>query len=400
MAEYKQLTPAKFSLNDEKPRTADTLYSIVKRQLKESATLASYFKVSPARKSAALDMLEKANIGKSDAHANLVGVAGKHDLSALLKDFGEITGALYMLRSQSSKYSAAIFPREENNPLGDYFLVEKKTGFRQPVSAKAQSGSKPSLSNLQSQLNEGLLTSLSSSKQRVCKHTLKAMDLIITQSMYNSPLAAAAYLKTNLPSSAPATTLTALNTTVSKQLKINVDTFPTAEQLEKLVLSFYVAGKNKKTPDAEQWVKNVLTKGNAGAIWEMSGSDPKPQSMIERWSSYPNMGRYKIWGIYHFPVTAALVNWLNSEESYGKELITTAAKQVLMSQVYTDVTNLTGLTQSGIIKDSSQAKYQYTVVDFSDATFDFGSPSGSTNPVGNRIGFKMTHDTVKRAKKK
>ena len=95
--------------------------------------------------------------------------------------------------------------------------------------------------------------------------------------------------------------------------------------------------------------------------------------------------RDKRWGLLHYPITANLISWLNKEENEATKLLSKAANSITVTQIYLDVTPKTKPTAC-----------VYTVKGFSDAKFEFGSPSSTPNPVGNRIGLTM----IKEPKKK
>jgi hypothetical protein len=78
--------------------------------------------------------------------------------------------------------------------------------------------------------------------------------------------------------------------------------------------------------------------------------------------------------VLHYPITAELVKWLNTDTNHAKELLTMAAQTLTVTQVYLDL-------KSNDLK--------YTVKGFSDAEFQFGSPSSVPRPTNNRIGFTM-----------
>jgi len=82
----------------------------------------------------------------------------------------------------------------------------------------------------------------------------------------------------------------------------------------------------------------------------------------------------KRYGLLHYPITAELIKWLNTDKNNTKIILNKAANTLNINQIYLD--------KSGM-------NLKYTVKTFSDGEFIFQSPSSTPYPVNNRIGFKM-----------
>jgi hypothetical protein len=330
----KQLIPGKFGL-DSKTVTPAILESTIKQQLKA-------MKLAPVVVEYCTELMNNSKSGKSTFKVNSFNIPEK-DVRIILKDFGELTGALYMLKT--TKYDKVEFPTG-NEKLIDYTLVGKQ-GKVIRVSAKSGEGGKPSITSVMPIISQ---LSKSNKIQGAELKAAKVLELISTDKkngLYFGPLDAAAYLKT------PG--YTAL-IAVLKKLKVYGSGVPTAEQLENAV-------------NAAGSYKNVLKVFDDFFI--KSGYKANiNHTVMQRVLADKSKKKY---GILHYPITAELVKWLSTDKNGSKSLLTKAANTLNVTQVYLDL----------------KAELHYTVMTFSDAQFTFGSPSSVPYPTNNRIGFKM-----------
>lgn len=337
----KQLVPKKFGL-DMNPVDAKTIINKVKSGL-------SKMDLTPAVKTACLYLLDKSAQGQKTFPADIFKQLSQQDIGIIISDFGEITGAVYML-SKDKTYKAAKFPTDENEKLIDYLLVDHN-GVDEKMSAKAGQGGKPSITSvvpvIQKFGKEGKL-------DKKFEKAVKILLILSSEekgSLYSGPLLAAKELKTPGYES--------MKEIVKKQLKLgSLNNIPTMEQLQ-TVIDRNGSWKN---------VKTALT-----PFFKSSGYLAN-ESVSQRLIESPRAGKEKPWGIIHYPITAELIKWLNTDKNNAKELLTLAAKTLSVTQIYLDY------------KGDS---FIYTVKGFSDSEFVFGSPSSAPRPTNNRIGFTM-----------
>ena len=339
----KQLIPSKFGLGD-KPVTVATLESKIRQGLKN-------MKLSPNAAQFCLDLFNNSKYGNPTFSYQPYSLPIK-DQNIILKDFGEITGAVYLLKSQSKKYASVKFPTG-NEKLIDYILVTKD-GTDEKFSAKAGQGGKPSVTSVMPVIkkfaDEGKIKG---------KHKLAAdvLDLISTEQkngLYLGPLLAAQKLRT------PG--YMALIATL-KKLKVHSGLekeIPTQEQLLEAV-------------NAAGSFKNVLKTFDDFFVKAGYKNNLNP-TVTQRLIETPKEGKEKKWGVLHYPITAELIKWLNTPSNGAQDILTMAANTLTVTQVYLDFAG---------------TKLKYTIKGFSDAQFIFGSPSSMPRPTNNRIGFTM-----------
>jgi len=338
----KQLIPGKFGLNNS-PVTATQLNQKVTQVLKQ-------LNIEDTAKQVCVDLLDNSYAGKSKFKLNKHGVSDK-EINIILKDFGEITGAMYMLRS-STKYTSVKFPTG-NEKLIDYILVTKD-GIEEKFSAKAGQGGKPSITSVMPVIKD--LADGGTLKGHY-KEAAKVLDLISTEQpggLYLGPLMAAQYL--NTPG------YKALIQVLHKKgvHSGSAAQIPTQDQLLEAV---------NKSGSYEECIKDYSPFFNAsGYISNLN------QTVTRRLIETPKEGKEKKWGLLHYPITAEIIKWLNTESNQAKDLLTKAANTLSVTQIYLD------LKGTDLV---------YTVKGFSEATFLFGSPSSMPRPTNNRIGFTM-----------
>lgn len=339
----KQLIPSKFGLGD-KPVTVATLESKIRQGLKGMKLSANVLQYC-------LDLFNNSKYGLHKFNVQPYGLPMK-DQNIIIKDFGEITGAVYLLVSQSKKYASVKFPTG-NEKLIDYILVTKE-GTDEKFSAKAGQGGKPSVTSVMPVIKKFVDEGKIKGKYKLAAQVL---DLISTEQkngLYLGPLLAAQKLRTP----GYQALIAAL-----KKLKVHSgieSEIPTQEQLLQAVNS---AGS----------YKNVLKVFDDFFVKSGYKNNLNP-TVTQRLIETPKEGKEKKWGVLHYPITAELIKWLNTPTNGAQEILTMAANTLTVTQVYLDF-------------EGSNLKY--TVKGFSDAQFIFGSPSSMPRPTNNRVGFTM-----------
>ena len=271
------------------------------------------------------------------------------DLNIVLKDFGEIAGAIYVL-SACKLYKGVKFPTG-NEKLIDYIMV-RKDGLEESFSAKAGQGGKPSITSLMPAINKMEKEPNLSDK---LKKAIKVIQLISTEEkngLYIGPLKAAKFLKT------PG--YTALIALLKSLNVYNGNEIPTSDHLQAAV-------------DTAGSFKNVMKLFKP--FFDAAGySTNLNETVTKRLIETPREGKEKVWGVLHYPITAELIKWLNDEKNGAKEVLTAAATTLTVNQIYLD---------------TDSKNFKYTVKSFSKGIFQFGSPSSMPRPTNNRIGFTM-----------
>jgi len=336
----KQLIPNKFGFDDT-PISLGKLDSTIRSKLKQ-------MNLSNAAIEACTHILDESIAGKHTFKAKFTGLTTQ-EYNIILKDFGELTGAAYLLKTESKKYGHVKFPTG-NEKLIDYILVTKD-GADEKFSAKAGQGGKPSITSIMPVIEKFIRGGKLDNKYQKASWVLFHLSTEETNGLYYGPLKAANYLQTN--------GYKALIKLLTSE-KVYSTGIPTPEQLDnavarggsydscmKLFDNFYTQSGYKSNMDHAVTLRTIVS---------------------------PRAGKEKRWGVLHYPITAELVKWLNTDTNNAKQLLTMAAQTLTVTQVYLD---LKGDTLT------------YTVKGFSDAEFQFGSPSSVPRPTNNRIGFTM-----------
>jgi hypothetical protein len=342
----KLLTPSKFGLNTMKPLTSAQIQVVVAKHIKT-------LDLTPAAKEACAYIIKQSVSGSKTFAANFSGLTPQ-DMGVITSDFGEVSGALYMLNSKQG-YTHAKFPIDENQRLVDYFLV--RDGVDEKVSAKAGEGGAPAITAVEKAFNEMDPNTLSAKN----KKALKVLQMISKGTLYGGVLEVAKFLK--LPG------YTALVNIVSKSSLKTGYTGAGIPPQESLIKASDNVGS---FANAMKEFKPLFT----AAKFEIGGMD-KMKSVFAGTAG----SRYKKWGILHFPITSEVMGWLNDTNNGATEILTMAARTLTVNQIYLDY-------KSNMLT--------YTIHTFSDADFKFHSPSSTPNPVGNRIGMKMIKTTTKK----
>ena len=144
----KQLIPTAFGLADGSEISLDAMTAAVKSKLKTIG-------ITPAVQEVCMHLYNHALDGKDTFAANPMTLS-KEDYNIVIKDFGEITGAAWLLTSHAKKYKGVKFPIG-NEKLIDYVLVTKQK-IEEKFSAKAGQGGKPSITSLMPVIEELIRT--------------------------------------------------------------------------------------------------------------------------------------------------------------------------------------------------------------------------------------------------
>ena len=346
----KLLTPVKFGLNTMKPMDSAAIVRIVTAKTKS-------LKLAPKIKNAMMHMLENSAAGASSFASDFSGLTGA-DIGILTSDFGEVTGAVYMLNAGKG-YTAAKFPKSEAQSLVDYYLVNEDK-FDEPFSAKAGKGGAPSIAAIEDIL---VKYSVNGVLNKRFTQAVKTIQIINKNSIFDGVLMAAADLK--LPG------YMAL-IDILRDKKLNTGYTSGIPKLEHLTKAIDAVGS------FDACMKRFKPLFSAADF--QLGNERKMREVFAG-----NAGsRYKKWGLLHFPITSEMMSWLNNPKNKAIDLLTFAARGLSVDQIYLDHTP----ELNGQAKWKS-GKLKYTIKDFSTADFYFRSPSSTPNPVGNRIGFTM-----------
>jgi hypothetical protein len=336
----KQLIPNKFGFNDT-PINLAKLDSTIRSKLKQ-------MNLSNAAIEACTHILDQSVAGKQEFPAKFTGLTTQ-EYNIILKDFGELTGAAYLLKTESKKYTHVKFP-VGNEKLIDYILVTKD-GAEEKFSAKAGQGGKPSITSIMPIIEQFIRGGKLNSKFQKASWVLYHLSTEETNGLYFGPLKAANYLQT--------AGYKALIKVLTSE-KVYNSGIPTADQLDNAV------ARGGSYAGCMKLFDNFYTQSGYKSNMDAT--------VTKRTIESARPGKEKRWGVLHYPITAELIKWLNTTDNNAKELLTMAAQTLTVTQVYLDLKN---------------NNLKYTVKGFSDAEFQFGSPSSVPRPTNNRIGFTM-----------
>jgi len=364
----KQLTPIQFGFNLT-PVNSNTLYKQTKERL---SLMESRRKISTEVYTVCLYILDESNKGLKTFGVPFDKFVTPQEAGIITSDFGEITGALFMLKQYPKQFVQVKFPTVSNQKLVDYYLIDS-TGLDHPFSAKAGKGGKASITavtpiiskmkNLEgSDLVAAKVLEFVGIEEKTTAGKSTGTDL------FKGPLLAAEYLKLESYTELVKTVRTATQNTTS--VYKYTSGIPTENQLLETI------DQAGKWPDASKKIKPFLDAA------KKLGFELKDETAVAR---AVNRGadfkphRDKPWGILHYPITANLIQWLNNPENGATKLLNKAAQTMNVTQV-----RLYSKPSS-----SRPASCEYVVSKFAESSFEFGSPSSTPNPVGNRIGLTM-----------
>jgi hypothetical protein len=359
----KQLTPIQFGFNLT-PVNAAALYKQTKDRLNIMKTGK---KITPGVHAVCLHILDESNKGSSSFNVPFDKFVSAQEAGIITSDFGEITGALFMLKHYSNQFSKAKFPTVSNQKLVDYYLIDSK-GLDHPFSAKAGKGGKASITAV-----TPIIAKMKNLKGAELKAATVLKHIGIEEKndagkstgtdLFKGPLLAAEYLK--LDSYNELVKVVRNLTKNSKGIHKYTSGIPNDVHLLEAIDHAgkwpAAAGKIKPFLDAAKRLGFELKDESAVARAVNRGADFKAH-------------RDKPWGILHYPITANLIQWLNNPANRATTLLTKAAQTMNVTQVRLY---------------SKSTSCNYVVSKFASSRFEFGSPSSTPNPVGNRIGLTM-----------
>jgi len=343
----KQLIPTAFQLTG-KELSSSSLIKAVRTKLAQPNF------VDPSVALVCNGILDESASGRSTFKLPASELTEK-ELKIIYKDFGEISGAAYMLNSPSSSMKYVEFP-SGNEKLIDYILTDTSK-VQHRVSAKAGAGGKPSIVSIIPVIKQMVNNGLSNKyvKATWVMHHL-GQETKGSPELFVGPLRTAEYLNTPgynaliaLLKSKDLKTGYAQGLPTERQLETAVQNMGSYDDFMAIVKEFY---------NAAGYSQNITSKSIATA-----------KSILA-----PNYTRKK-YGLLHYPITAELVKWLNTDSNYAKDLLTKAANTLNINQIYLD---------------KKATSLVYSIHAFSSAEFTFASPSSTPYPVNNRIGFLMT----------
>jgi hypothetical protein len=339
----KQLIPTAFGLADGKDISLRDLTTVVNNKLASKS-----MNLTLGVKNACQYLFDKSLAGQESFPMNQ-GTLTDQEYNIILKDFGEITGAAFMLAKHKDKYKAVKFP-VGNEKLVDYILVTKN-GAEEKFSAKAGQGGKPSITSVMPVIEKLIRGGQLDRKFQPASWVLYHLATEEKNGLYWGPLKAAEYLKTS-------GYVKLIELLKEKSLQTGyVNGLPAEQQLEKAVVN---------TGSYDAFVK--ISKKYYDAAGYTSMNVAVTQRIMDK--SYAK----KRYGLLHYPITAEIIKWLNTDSNHAKELLNMSASTLTVTQIYLDI---------------KQKNLVYTVKGFSDATFQFGSPSSAPYPTNNRVGFTM-----------
>lgn len=404
----KQLGPAAFGLADAVPRTRDEILSAVRSGLKTVGRLGTqdpktYPGYAPRLVDACRIVLDAS--GHDGAPNQPLSVSGATwpdgltdaDLAIVGSDFGEVSGAVFVLSSSQLttrrdgesvplRFVRVYFPSSASNKLVDYVAITEDHEHYN-ISAKYVKGGAPSISAIQTIINGWLsqpnwrdLAQLGVARETHL-NAVSVMSLLGLErnrlygsDLFRGPIEAAQFLSVTDPSSRPGRAYRALESALRR--------VPGGDSWE-------LSGKLAMSPSDMQAVVQGLVPSNPTfetvwpvlvewltPYWRAAGIDGKFNlDAIARGWARPGNPRF---GPLHFPLTYALLAWLNDPRNGALDVLTAAARTLNVCQVR--LMNLRSAPTTGLV---------YRWEPFYEHTFEFWSPSHTVLPLNNRMGFRL-----------
>lgn len=347
----KQLIPTAFGFGTGKDYDLSTLVSTTKKKLNSMS-------LDTAVLDFCLEVLEYSAAGNQTfpkSKGSEKKPLTEQEYNIIMKDFGEISGAAYVLKTNSN-YKSVRFPTG-NERLVDYY-VNTKDGLEVKFSAKANAGSKPSIVSLIPMIEDMMKSYKAGDKKYKAAKALHILGKEQSGALYLGPLQAAEYLK--LPGY-----IELISLLKDKKLDTGYTAgIPTQKQLETAVIN---AGGYENF--------RSITKD----FYEASGYD-KTLSVDKTKQILGKEYKKVKYGLLHYPITSEIIKWLNDDSNMAKDILNKAANTLTISQIY--------------LKTRSDKLY-YDIKLFSDASFEFQSPSSTPYPTNNRVGFIMKPGKLK-----
>lgn len=362
--------PSKFGLSMN-PESADSLFRKVNSGLKQ---LQSTGKISMGVFNICTEILNQSNKGKDKFDVDFSAWVTPQEIGIITSDFGEVAGALYMLRNRDSNFVKVKFPTLANEKLVDYYLADLND-IDYPYSAKAGQGGKPSIIAVVPAIAK--MNNLKG-KSKLAAEVIMAIGIEEKTSegkstgtdLFKGPLLAANILGNEIPSYQEL-----IKVLRNQALKTGYSSgIPTMEHLDNAM-----ANAGLYPHCADTYFKSFLDTAKAMGFFIKDDASVKRAINI---SPYGLPGgkphRDRRWGLLHYPITSNLLSWLNDPDNGAKDLLTDAARTLTVTQIYLDV-----------YPKNKPTSCVFTTKQFSEAKFEFRSPSSTPNPTGNRIGLSM-----------
>lgn len=414
----KQLVPSSFGLGDDQPRARKEILTAVTRQLNTFAKLGEsnpdeYPAYTPSMIAACRLLLDvSAQRGTPNAPLSLgedswpVDITEKQ-LAIIGSDFGEVTGAVFLLSAKNIEitrgeeiipleFTEIKFPSSEQNELFDYEAITPQ-GHTYKVSAKYIKGGAAAISAMQPLLNQWLgqedwsaLADVGLSKDRhfVPLQVLNLLGMerrqLRVSDLFRGPIEAAEFLVTGDPDSAPARAYNALTAAFASP--------PTGQSwgnpfstdpdvMQEIVESLLPINKPALTANESDQLWDILTEWLT-PYWTAAGIQGKfdVPAIKYAWSrtSSSRGGNLPRFGPLHYPLTYALLKWLNDPSNNALEILNAAARTLGVCQL--KLTNLVPASKRGVT---------YLWQPFHEHEFEFHSPSHAVLPLNNRMGFRL-----------
>lgn len=408
----KQLTPSKLGLADEQPYTRRQLLSRVPLVLDKFSRLgrtqaASYPGYAPRMIDACRLLLKSSSMGGTPntplsfpARSWPKGITPE-ELTTIGVDFGEVSGALYLLSTKQItikrgnttiplQFKHVIFPSNPANKLVDFVAVTTDDEHYK-ISSKYKKGGAPALSAVEHviqkwlrQTNWANLTRKVGLRRDTHLTALSVMNLLGIErenpvegmsDLFSGPLEAAQFLSLVDPSSRPAKAYTALEAALAATPDGKNWANPVAMSvydMEEIVAALGHSETTDKDIDAlwkkmEKWLTPYWT--NAGIVGKF-----KIDKIKSGWTN-PKNSRI---GPLHFPITYALLGWLNDPANGALDVLTAGARTLQVCQLR--LMNLQNAPSTGVV---------YRWEPFKENNFEFWSPSHAVLPLNNRMGFRL-----------
>ena len=410
-ASKKQLTPSKFGLANEQPHTRGKLLSHIPRVLTTFDQLGhtqptSYPGYAPRMIAACRLLLKSSSVDGTPntplpfpARSWPKGITTE-ELAIIGSDFGEVAGALYLLSTKQItikrgnatvplQFKHIMFPSDPANKLVDYVAVTTDDAHYK-ISAKYKKGGAPALSAvehvIQKWLRQTNWANLSKVGLRRDTHftALSVMNLLGIErenpakgmsDLFTGPLEAAQFLTYVDPSSRPAKAYTALEAALAATpdgKNWARAAAMTVYDMEEIVAALGHSETTDKDIDVlwkkmEKWLTPYWTAAGIVGKFDIA-------AIKSGWTK-PKKPRI---GPLHFPITYALLNWLNDPANGALDVLTAAARTLQVCQLR--LMNLDKAPSKGVV---------YRWEPFNENNFEFWSPSHTVLPLNNRMGFRL-----------
>jgi len=344
----KSLTPTNLNLTGKTFTDENKLASYVNAQLPKIIKNAELVKaLSEVTKDIARGAHTKfKNVSNIKEHEDVVNLSASTakslskfsstDLNIIGKDFGEVLGAIEMLKSVEDPGTGVEFPGG-NNPLVDFFL----DGYS--ISSKYQAGAAASLIQVIKGINPKRLTKYPDQLE-----LYKILQAAVESDTAESYINVAKLIK-------------------SKGLNALASCLGVAPKAVTIKTINYALTKIFKGKSDAQKTKILMSK--FGNFYEAIGRSPRQENL--NWAKIGD----KYFGLILSPLAYSVADELNSNPKYTKALKEILSK-IEVKQIYLDF-NL------------SKSSASFKVRNFSSATFKFATNVSTYNPTNSKLAFSL-----------